>query len=184
MKNYVVIAAIETQRDEQGNVKKLSQTFMNNARTFEKDHPNDNVVIIDCRNYMKAFNPIKTMWEDVCTSFGKMGIDGIFYNGHSGPEGLYVFSHVREELPNNHRYLGKSFEYIAPYNKECKIYLLGCQAVGKDGVIVNNSIAQVIADKTGCIVYGYASKTCQKQRQDGGYEQVPQLGGLIAISPS
>jgi hypothetical protein len=184
MKNYVVIAAIETQRDEQGNVKKLSETFLNNARTFAKDHPNDNVVIIDCRNYMKAYNPIRSMWEDIATSFGTKGIDGIFYNGHSGPNMLYVFSHVRTELPNNQRYLDKRFDYVAKYNADCLIYLLGCQAAGKDGVLVDRSIAQGIADKTGCIVYGYTSRTSQKKRADGGFEQVPQIGGLVKILPN
>lgn len=184
MKNLVVIAAIETVRDANGNVLKMSTTFLNNARTFAKDHPNDNVVIIDCRNFVGDNNPIKSMWGEVARSCGKMGIDGIYYNGHSGPEGLWVFSHVRTELPFNSRYLGRNFDYIAPYNRGCGIYLLGCQAAGRDGVVVPNSIAHAISNKTGCTVYAYACKTSQKQRKDGGFEQVPFSGGLVKIDPS
>lgn len=189
MKNFVVIAGIETQRDSMGNVKKLSQTFMNNARTFAKDYPNDNVVIIDCQKYVFEDDPIDAMWSDVASAFGASShnglscIDGLFYNGHSSPDMLFVFSKIRTELPNSNRYLDKHFKYVAPYNPNCWIYLLGCQAAGRDGRIVKDSIAQTIANKTGCTVLAYTSRTSQQKRLDGGFVQVPEKGGLVKIEP-
>jgi hypothetical protein len=189
MKNFVVIAGIETQRDSMGNVKKLSETFLNNAMTFEKDYPNDNVVIIDCQRYIFEEHPINAMWADVASAFGASShnglscIDGLFYNGHSSPDMLFAFSKVRTELPNSARYLDKNFKFIAPYNPGCLIYLLGCQAAGRDGIITKDSIAQTIANKTSCTVLAYTSRTSQQKRLDGGFVQVPERGGLVKILP-
>ena len=182
-RNIVVIAGIETVRNKDGTVKKLSQTFMNNARTIESDLKDDNIVILDARYFMNEPNPIEDLWGAVVAAFGDNLIDEIFYTGHSDPEGLYVFSRIRKELPEESRYLTAFFHWEAPLSETGCFRFNGCQTGGMDGVKFQNSLAQIVADKTRHIVWAYTTKSAQIRRPDGGYEQRPDKKGFVKFTP-
>jgi hypothetical protein len=181
-RNIVVIAGIETVRDKDGTVKKFSQAFMNNARTIKKDLKDDNVVIVDARDFVNETSPIDALWDAVVTAHTGL-IDEIFYTGHSDPEGLYVFSKVRKELPEGSRYLTAFFHWEAPLSEDGCFRFNGCQAGGMDGVKFPNSLAQIVADRTRHVVWAYTSKSAQIRRQDGGYEQRPDIKGFVKFTP-
>lgn len=187
MKNIIVICGIETIRRTDGTVLKTSTTFRNNARTIEYDYRNDNVVVIDARDYLKEDNPMAALWAAASTAFGIEGqfpIDRVYYSGHSDPEGLYVYSHIRKELPQESRYFMMGDKYWRAYYAEgCKIYLFGCQTAGTHNKKFVTCIAQDIANRSGCAVYGYAARTSQQKRKDGRYYQRPDYKTLHKFTP-
>lgn len=185
-RNIVVVAGIETVRDKNGKVLKFSQTFLNNACTYKKDRPKDNVIIVDARQYVPKEDPIADLLHDVRMSFGHdegLGIDELVYTGHSDSERLYVFSRVRTDLDDSKRFLDGSSEWTAPYNKDAVIRLLGCQAGGQRGKRWDVCVAQDIANKARRTVYAYMCRTAQKKRQDGGFEQRPDFPGFGKFEP-
>lgn len=184
--NIVVLAGIETVRDKDGKVLKLSQTFMNNARTYRKDRPKDNVNIIDARDYMASENPIEALMHDVRMSFGHdegLGIDELVYIGHSDPTTLYVFSRVCKDHPDEQRFLTGASEWVAPYNKGASIRLISCQAGGTHGKKATVCLAQDISNTSGLKVYAYTSRCAQIRRKDGGFEQRPDYPGFALFLP-
>lgn len=58
------------------------------------------------------------------------------------------------------------------FNQKAEIYLNGCNAGGRAGIVDSSSIAQNIADKTNISVYAYVNNTSQ-QEIDGKYYQAP-----------
>jgi len=183
-KQIIVIAGIETVRDSDGNVLKLSETFMNNARTYKKDHKKDRVVIINAADHKDAADPIASLWDDVCTTFAPGTIDELFYTGHSDSYTLYVFSHVRMELDNYKRLLTCDNDWgNIPLSKDGIIRLGGCQAGGQRGERWVSSIAQVIATKTEHTVYAFVSRSSQHRRPDGGFYQKPDIKNYIEFTP-
>ena len=181
MKNIVLLVGIETVRGKDGKVIKLSETFVNNARTFEKDNRKDHVIRIDARNYLTADNPIGELWHDVCMSYGHsegLAIDELIYMGHSDSTTLYVFSRVCTEHPDEQRFLSSYSDFTAPYNKNAAIRLISCQAGGERGKKFDDCIAQTIADQTKRTVYAYTSRCAQIRRRDGGFEQRPDYPGF------
>ena len=163
-------------------IKHYSDTFLNNVLTWKHDNPTDKVVIVDARKYIKSPEPMSELWRDVCLSHPE-GIDIFLYSGHSSPEHLLVYSHCRHDISDDQRYLGFENAFTMPLSPNAKIYLYGCQAGGKEGEKWENSIAQVMADKTGRLVHAYAYRTSQKQRPDGHYYQKPDRGGLLDFTP-
>lgn len=184
MKNILVICGIETRRKPDGTVIGTSETFRNNARTVEYDYRGENVVVIDARDYLKEANPMAALWTAASTAFGKLPIERIYYSGHSDPDGLYVYSHIRKELPQESRYFLVGDEYWhATYSKDCKIYLFGCQTAGTHNKKYDVCIAQDIATRSGCTVYGYAARTSQQKRKDGRFYQRPDYRTLHKFTP-
>ena len=182
-KHVVVIAGIETVRDPDGHVKELSVTFVNNAKTIEYDElkKGSAVTIIDARDHLKADNPIASLWAAIAAL---PSVDTIYYSGHSGPTEMYVFSHVRKELSDEKRYFTEGDPYWrANYNKGAEIFLFGCQTSGTCGQRCDGTIAQDIANRSGCVVYGYASRTSQQKREDGRFYQRPDYPTLYKFTP-
>ena len=187
--NVVAICGIETVRDNNGTVLKTSDTFRNNIRTWEKDHPNFKVVVVDARDHIHAVDPISSLWLEVQNAFlhdkHEPCIDKLLYSGHSDTDILYVFSHVRMELPNEMRVLSGDFNWAdAPYGKSAEIKLMGCQAGGQRGKKFTECIAQRVSDKTRKTVYAFVSRSSQRKRADGGYVQTPDIGGYVKFTPN
>lgn len=168
-KNIVAIAGIETIRSKAGKVLKYADTFLDNLLTYRHENPKDNVAIIDARAFISSPTPASDVWKDACSKFDK--IDKIIYAGHSSDESLVVFSHTRTELDIELRYFRAAFPYEAPYAEDAEIVILGCQAGGRGGKKWPNSIAQIIANKTGKTVWAYVSKSYQVEAPRGHYHQ-------------
>ena len=185
MKNVVVVAGIETIRDSSGCVLKLSETFMNNARTYKKDHKSDNVVIINAADHKDARDPVNSLWLAILGAFGEKGkIDELFYTGHSDSTTLYVFSHVRMELDNYMRLLTADNPWQDfPYSKDAVIRLGGCQAGGQRGEKWVSSIAQVISNKTGKKVFAFVMRSSQKIKNGGYYQISDGKKGYVEFTP-
>lgn len=179
-KRAIAIGAIETVRDAQGHVKKLSVTFLNNANTWAKDHPEFDTRVLDCRAFKDLPSPMKGLWDELA----KEPLDALFISSHSDWEGLYIFSKIRRELAEEDRYfvLGNDWAGVK-FNPGAYIVLSGCQAGGRDGVRLDDSIAATIANKTGVSVWAFLTKSSQKKRPDGGYEQKPDRGRLVEFVP-
>lgn len=160
---------------------KYSDTFMNNMRTWRKEHKEDKLVIYDARDFITAADPLRFLWRNVKESFPS--IDLVIYSGHSSPLNLLVFYHARTNLPNDMRYIGGDFEWDMPLSENATIILLGCQTVGTKGVKNPNSIAQKIANTTKRHVFGYTWRSSQKLI-NGGYYQLPERGGLVEVTPT
>lgn len=185
-KNAVAIAAIETVRDKQGKVIKLSVTFLNNMQTWEKDRrKTHNTKILDCRAYKDDPSPMGGLWRALAEAYGDKGIDKLVISCHSDWEGLYIFSKIRKELGEEDRYITLFREWgEIKFNPGASIELHGCQTGGREGKIIPDSIAQTIANKSGVSVWGYLYRSSQKQRPDGGYIQKPERGGLTEFVPT
>jgi len=177
-RNVIGIAGIESVRDKNDNVKYYSVTFMNNLYTWQKNHPDDILHIIDARKFLKSKTPITDLWAEVRTAFGSGGIDCLVYSGHATDEHLWLYTHVVKDLPHEERCIGWDFDFTAPFNPSAEIWLMGCQTGGHDGKKWTNSIAQVIADKVDRKVWAFVSKCAQKKIK-GGYYQVPDTGGYV-----
>jgi hypothetical protein len=185
MKNAVAIAGIETVRDKEGHVLKLSVTFLNNMETWARDRKRTHrTKILDCRTFKDEVSPMSSLWECMKTAFGGQGIDHLVISSHSDWEGLYLFSKIRKELGEEDRYITLERDWAGlVFNPGACIELQGCQTGGKDGVRLNGSIAQVIANKTKVCVHGFTCRTSQKRRADGGYIQVPDRGLTSVFIP-
>lgn len=180
-RNVVAICGIETVRDEAGNVKKFSTTFLNNMITWKKNNPKDALVVIYARDYLKCEDPIAALWAAVCGAYPD-GIDELIYSGHSSSEHLIIYSHVLYELSDDKRWIGFEFPFIAPFKEGAVIRLWGCQAGGQEGKKWPNCIAQTFADKSQRTVYAFISKSSQRKR-NGGFYQVPDVGGMVRFDP-
>jgi len=184
-KNCVGVAGIETVRDKQGHVLKLSQTFANNVMTWKKDHRvNYETKVVDCRNYKEEASPMAALWLAVDAAYGDSGIDCLFITAHSDWEGIYLYSKIRKELGEEDRYITIHRDWSAlKFNPGATIYLAGCQAGGRFGKKWPACIAQTIANSSGATVYAFASRSAQRKRPDGGFEQKPDIGGFIKFEP-
>lgn len=174
------IGAIESVY-ENGEFKKYSWTFVNNALTYKKDHPDEDVHIIDCRDHVDAPNPIESMMGEVDT----VGpVYRLIISSHSDWESLYIFSQTRKELCGSARFLSEDFDWRRFWLTENgAIRLDGCQTAGSSGIAMEKCIAQTIADGTGRNVYGFRSRSSQHKRKDGGFEQRAP-GGYYLVSPT
>jgi hypothetical protein len=167
MRQVLGIGAIESVFDDDHKFKKYSSTFVNNLLTYRKDHKKtESVQIIDCRGHVDADNPIESM---VCDIESRGPIDSLIFSCHSDSCGLYIFSKTRRELSESARYLYEEFDWKRfKFTPHGIIRLWGCNTGrGKE------SIAQIIADKTGVPVYAFTSRSSQRKRPDGGFVQVP-----------
>lgn len=185
MKNAVTIAAIETVRDKDGKVKKLSVTFINNCLTWMADHRTTHTTkLIDCRDFINLSCPMDGLWDALAHAYGDKGIDYLFISCHSDWEGLYIFSKIRKELPEYDRYITveRAWDKIK-FNPGAVIELSGCQTAGRDGKKIPNTIAQIISNKSGVKVLGFTVRSSQKRRKDGGYYQKPEKGGYVELLP-
>lgn len=185
MKNAVAVGAIETVRDLDGKVKKLSVTFINNCLTWVTDHKKIYVTkLIDCRDYKDSSSPMDSLWEALANAHGDRGIDYLYMSMHSDWEGLYIFSKIRKELPEYDRYITPERDWgTIKFNPGAVIELSGCQTVGRDGKQIPGTIGQIIANKSGVRVLGFTSRSSQKRRKDGGFYQKPEKGGYIEVLP-
>jgi len=169
-KNVVAIIGIETIRDSNGVVKKFSETFLNNIRTWKRDNPKDNLVIIDALKYLKVEKPLDAIWKAVCDSYDE--IDQLIYFGHSSDESLIVFSYTLEHLSLEERWFRAGFHYDAPFAPDAEIFLYGCQTGGQRGEKWDTSLAQIIANKTNRTVWAYVSKSYQIEKPKGHFYQI------------
>ena len=186
MKNAVVIAAIETIRNKEGKVVRLSDTFLDDSKTWKGDHRRTfETKILDCRTYKELPSPMTGLWEGLAAAFGDRGIDRLAICCHSDWEGLYIFSKIRKELSEDDRYITLNREWAGiTFNPGAKIEIHGCQAGGRDGVRMSDCIAATIANKSGAIVLAYTSKTSQQRRPDGGYYQKADRGKMVEFVPA
>lgn len=169
-KNVTILIGVETVRDSDGVVKKFSETFLNNAQTWIKDHPETNVVIVNSLEYIENVNPLQDVWEAVCKSHDK--IDTFIYFGHSSEESLIVYSHTLTERPLSERWFRAEFHYEAPFAEDAEIFLYGCQTGGVRGVKLDDSLAQIIANRTDRIVWAYVSRSYQIQKGKRRFYQI------------
>lgn len=184
MLNIVGVGGIETIRDKDGHVKKLSCTFMNNVLTVKRDNDDCNFKSIDCRDYLKDSSPMTGLWGAIAGAYGDKGIDSLFISCHSDWEGLYLFSKVRKELGEEDRYITINRDWSGlKFNPGATIRLAGCQAGGRFGKKWPTSIAQLISNKAGVKVFAFASRSSQRIRRDGWYEQHPDTGKYIEFTP-
>jgi len=185
MKNAVAVAAIETVRNAEGKVIKLSVTFVNNCLTWMTDHKKGYTTkLLDCRDYKDSSSPMEDLWLAIANAYGDKGIDYLYMSMHSDWEGLYIFSKIRKELPEYDRYITmeRAWDKIK-FNPGAVIELSGCQTAGRDGKKIPNTIAQIISNKSGVKVLGFTVRSSQKRRKDGGYYQKPEKGGYVELLP-
>lgn len=169
MKTAVALVGLETIQDKKGNPI-FSVTFLNNMDTWKKEHKNYNLKILDARTYKEAENPMEAIWADL-KAVEK--IDLLLYSGHSDNEILYLVSRYRKELDYDQRFINYNTNWDGiNFNEKAEIYLLGCQTAGVGGVKLEWCIAQDIANKTNRSVFGYVSKSYQKEKPKGVYHQV------------
>jgi hypothetical protein len=179
------VGAIETVRNKNGQVTKLSCTFVNNCNTWEKDNAAEyETAVIDCRTLKDSPHPMTCLWKAIGSIYGDKGIDCLFISCHSDWEGLYIFSKIRKELGEEDRYVTVNRDWSTiKFNPGANIYIAGCQAGGRYGKKWPTSIAQLIANSSGATVYAFASRSAQRKRQDGGFEQQPDTGTYIEFTP-
>ena len=184
-KNALAIAGIETIRNRQGHVMKLSCTFVNNANTWAKDNDADyETAVIDCRTFKDEPSPMSALWAFIGSVYGDKGIDRLFISSHSDPDGLYLFSKIRKELGEEDRYITLSRDWSKlKFNPGASIWLHGCQAGGKYGKKHAVCIAQTIANSSGATVHAFVSRSAQQRRPDGGFFQRPDIGGAVKFEP-
>jgi hypothetical protein len=181
-RKVIAIAGIETIRDAQDKVLKFSVTFINNITTWVRDHPKDDVVLLDARKYVECKDPIASLWHDVQT-LQLHGLDLLLYSGHSDPDNLYVFSRTRTDLEDSCRFLSASSIWEAPYTDHAEIKLMGCQTAGRDGHRLDVCVAQGIADATQHAVWGFVSKSSQQKRNKGYYMVPDDKIGYVKVLP-
>lgn len=179
----VALAGLETLKNADGSFKKFSVTFLNNIYTWKLDHPKEDVVIVDARDFWQKEDPMSEVMWCLREVSSKKPISTLIYSGHSDPVGLYFFSKVRKELEEDKRYfiMGRSWEGVN-FTEKARIHLLGCQAGGVDGKKYDVCIAQDIADNTRRDVYAFVSKSSQR-RIGKKYYQVPDIKGARRFAP-
>ena len=184
-KNALAIAGIETIRNRQGVVMKLSCTFVNNANTWAKDNDADyETAVIDCRTFKDEPSPMSALWAFISSVYGDKGIDRLFITAHSDPDGLYLFSKIRKELGEEDRYITLSRDWSKlKFNSGASIWIASCQAGGKYGKKYPACIAQTIANSSGATVHAFVSRSAQQRRPDGGFFQRPDIGGAVKFEP-
>lgn len=179
-RNVIAVIGIETIRDANGNVKRFSDTFLDNMETYRSDHPDDNVLLFDSRKYVKdgTDSPIDSLLNHAARSF-KDGVDEIIYAGHSDSEILYVFSRTRTDCEDEGRFIMKETDWSRfKFNPGARIRLTGCQAGGQEGKKWDECIAQWIADNSGVTVLAFVSKSSQR-KIGNKYYQKPDIGGFV-----
>lgn len=177
-KKVVCIAGLETVRNKTtGEVKYFADTFMNNIRTWVKEHKDCECKVLDARDYCNLQDPMAKLWHDIKKSFDSL--DKIVISSHSDWEGLYIISKYRKgQIPDSARYIEYYTDWSEfSFNESSEIWLIGCQSGGRFGEKWPKCIAQDIANKTNTSVYAYASRSSQ-QYVNGGYRQVPDIGGF------
>ena len=180
-KNIVAIVGIETVRSPSGKVLRYADTFWDNMLTYRMEHPEDNVALVDARDYIKEVNPIEAVWRAV-VAHGS--ISKLLYSGHSSSESLVCFSHTRKELPVEQRYFRAGFHYTAPWESDATFTILGCQAGGERAQKWSNSIAQIIANKINRTVWAFVSKSYQTEGPKCHFHQVADDKiGLVEFTP-
>lgn len=179
----IALVGLETIRNDDGSIKHFSETFLNNIRTYIKENPSENVVIIDARDLREIVSPMGGVWARLGSHTEKSPAKKIIYSGHSGTDELYMFSRYRKELPDGDRYFMKTdlWEGIC-FAEGAEIRLLGCQTTGQNGKRFDDCIAQSIANATKVPTWGYPWKTSQKKR-GGGYYQVPDRPDIVKCVP-
>jgi hypothetical protein len=184
-KNAIALGGIETIRNAEGHVLKLSTTFMNNVTTWVKDNKAlYTAKVMDCREFKDCASPMGSLWEALGAAYGKEGIDCLFISCHSDWEGLYLYSKIRKELGEEDRYVTVNRDWSTlKFNPGASIILAGCQAGGRFGKRWPKCIAQTISDSSGATVYAFMSRSSQHKRKDGGFEQVPDYKGVARFDP-
>lgn len=179
----VALAGLETIYKEDGTVKHFSETFLNNIKTYVKDNPEEDVVIIDARHFREEKGPMTAIWARLREASDFVPIDKLIITSHSGTDELYIISRYRKGLPDSERYFTKedTWEGVR-FNSGAEIRLWGCNTAGRDGVKINDSICQAIANKAKVATYGYVWQTSQKKRGDG-YYQIPDRPTVIKCMP-
>lgn len=180
----IALAGLETIKDKNGHPKYFAETFVNNTKTWKKDHRTLVVKLMDCRDYREMASPMTALWADLEDISAQKGLDVLMITCHSDWEGLYLFSKYRKELSEDDRYItvNRSWSGIK-FNPGAAIYLHGCQAGGRFGEKWPECIAQTIANSAKVKVYAYASRSSQRRRKDGGFWQKPDIGGFIEFTP-
>ena len=183
-KTAIALAGLETIKDKEGHPKYFADTFMNNTRTWKKDHPEFETKLLDCRDYREMSSPMKVLWADLEDVYADRGLDRLVISCHSDWEGLYLFSKYRKELGEDDRYITVNRDWSGiKFNSGASIYIYGCQAGGRFGKKMSACIAQTIADSACVKVYAFMSRSSQRRRPDGGYEQRPDYPGLAEFIP-
>jgi len=180
LKKILGIGSIESVFDEDHDFKKYSSTFVNNLITYKSDHKDEDVHIIDCRDHVKADNPIESMMSAVL-SHGV--IDGLIISSHSDWFGLYIFSKTRKELSEDRRYLLPEFDWRRfKFSPNAYVRLWGCQTAGRNGVLIKDSIAQIISDETQRLVYAFTSRSSQR-KVGKRFVQIPDNKKTVILKP-
>lgn len=182
MKNVVTICGLETLHPKPDHVIH-ADTFFDVALTYKHDNPKDHYTILDARSFMENDDPLGSLWLALSDLSKKTQIDVLNYAGHSSDEGLYAFSKYRNELADCYRVINTDtvWEEIQ-FAEGAEIRLMGCQTGGQEGKKWPVCMAQDIANKTGVIVWAFTSKSSQKQRKDGQYVMVPDVGGYVKFT--
>lgn len=185
MKPYTLcLIGLETIKDSDGNIKHYSETFYNNALTYRREHPDEDVEFIDARAFRRVERPMSTVWEKLRTLSATRPLTKVLFFGHSSSYELFMFSKIRHELPDEERYISRydTWEGIC-FDAGAIIELHGCQGAGMRGERIEDSIAQAIANATRRPTYGFLWKSSQQKRENGGFFQKPDRGGLVKCDP-
>ena len=181
----IALAGLETIKDKDGHPKYFAETFVNNIKTWKKDHQECDVKLIDCRDYREQSSPMTALWADLEDLSALKALDVLMISCHSDWEGLYLFSKYRKELSEEDRYITVERDWSGiKFNPGASIYLCGCQTGGRFGEKWPVCIAQTVADSAKAKVHGYASRTSQRRRDDGGFFQKPDIGGFFEFIPT
>lgn len=168
-KTAVALVGLETIQDKNGNPK-FSVTFLNNMETWKKENSEYNLKILDARSYKDLDEPMVGIWDDLKAI---KQIDLLIYSGHSDDTTLYMISRYRKELLYDQRFINYNTSWDGiDFSDKAKVILLGCQTCGIDGVRLDDCIAQDIANKTNRPVFGYVSKSYQKEKPKGVFHQI------------
>lgn len=160
-KRTVAIVGLETIFDGMAKKWRHSETFLNNIKTYIEDHPDEDVLVLDAREYKDFMNPLGEMFRDI----QKHGvIDQLIYSGHSGPKKLFVFFRYPEGQPDQRRFITKDTDWSKiEFSAHAEILLMGCQTLGQNGKRVEECIGQWICDATKRPVWGFCSRSAQKK---------------------
>jgi hypothetical protein len=107
----IALVGLETIKNDDGSVKHFSDTFLDNTITYRKDHPEENVEIIDARDFREKPKPMSAIWERLAALSEEEPIHKLLYSGHSGSTQLYFFSKVRQDVPENERYFNQDDDW-------------------------------------------------------------------------
>lgn len=159
----VIICGIEPVFKDDGSFKLNSATFMNNARTYVEDHPNERVCIFDMRDYKDVPEPMIEVLAAVAKTSRVDGVDLLVYNGHSSTNTLLALYKTRAELPDTSRFITKRTRFPKiEFSEGARVELWGCRTAG-NYVIDPDSIAQHIANTLKLPTLGWICRTSQKK---------------------